>query len=373
MRYCKKCIEPDTRPGAEFNDEGICLPCQYKTQVVEADWNNRKLELSEVCGWARQYNQSGYDCIIPVSGGKDSTRQALYMRDEMGMKPLLVSLAYPPEQQTERGARNMANLINLGFDAHYISLSPQTWKKLVRFSFYEFGNVFKSSELALFASAPKVALAFGVKLLVYGENAGLQWGGTVHSRNGDAIKIKYSNTLQGGDVSPYLGAGFDREKMYWYDYPSDDELIQSGTKIIYLGYYIPDFDDRTNAKISIDNGLEVRKGFDADPENTGSVTEFDALDDDFVMVNQMLKYIRFGFGKATQQLSGFIRNGEITREEAVELALRIDGNCAPRYIHKFCDFIGISEDEFWERANKLRNPDVWVGEGNSWNLKRPLS
>lgn len=373
MRFCKKCIEPDTRPGAEFDEEGICLPCRYREQPAPTDiWAQRHKQLEDICDWAKKETTINYDCIIPVSGGKDSLRQALYMRDNLGMNPLLVSCAYPPEQQTDRGAHNMANLIKLGFDAYYISPSPQTWKKLVRFCFEKFGNIFKSSELALYSTAPKVALSMNIPLLVYGENPGLMWGGTVHSLDGNGIKLKYSNTLQGGNLNPYHAAGFLDKDLYWYHYPSDDELEDSGTRIIYLGYYIPDFNDDVNSSVAIANGLQVREGEDADPEMTGSITNFAALDDDFVIVNQMLKYFKFGFGLSTEQLSGFIRDGRITREEAVKLANRIDGNCADKYIRKFCKFVGISEDHFWEVADSYRDLTIWEQDQNGWRLKQPL-
>jgi N-acetyl sugar amidotransferase len=372
MEYCKQCLDTNTNPGAIL-DDGVCLPCTYNSASDITDWSKRKQELHEICDWAKVNTNTPYDCIIPVSGGKDSTRQALYMRDEMGMNPLLVSCAYPPEQQTERGAYNMANLIKLGFDAHIISPSPQTWKQLVKFCFYRYGNIFKSCELALFSSAPKLALAYSIPLLVYGENAALQWGGKVTSRDGDAMKLKYSNTLQGGDISIYLKTGFDMEKLYWYRYPNDEVLEKCDMKSVYLGYYIPDFDDETNARIAIDNGLMVRVGQDADPEQTGSFTNYDALDDDFVIVNQMLKYFKFGFGKASQQLSGFIRTGKITRKDAIEMLKKSDGHCAPRFIKKFCDFIEISENEFWAHADSLRDSDIWFLNENGWQMRKPIS
>ena len=104
MRYCKKCLEPDTRPDCQFDDEGVCLPCRYHETIHEIDWDARHQQLMELAEWGKARNVSGYDCIIPVSGGKDSTRQALYVREVMGLKPLLVSCSYTPEQQTERGA-----------------------------------------------------------------------------------------------------------------------------------------------------------------------------------------------------------------------------------------------------------------------------
>jgi len=372
IRYCKACLEPDTRPGSlGFNEDGLCLPCSYVEQAKSIDWAARRAELEEIAAWGKSHGSSGYDCVIPVSGGKDSTRQSLYVRDELGLKPLLVSCSYPPEEQTKRGAHNMANLIELGFDAHVVSPAPGVWKRLMRHTFFTFGNVYKASELAIYVTAPKVATLYNIPLVIYGENPGLSWGGDVGSVDGDANALKKSNTLSGGDIDPYLSNGFKPDELYWYRYPSDRDILRANLRMIYLGYYIPDFNDKVNARVAIANGLECREGADTVPEDTGMVYFADALDCDFITVNQMLKHIKFGFGKTVEQLSGAIRNGSMTRDEAVELARKYDGRCADRYITQFCDYLGIREDQFWEVAEKWRNRDLFELDGNEWRLKQP--
>jgi len=374
MRWCKRCLEPDTRPDCQFDDEGICLPCRIGETLHEIDWDARRRELDEIVVWAKsrtERRRSGYDAIIPVSGGKDSLRQSLFARDELGLRPLLVSLAYPPEQITKRGANNMANLISLGFDAIVISPGPETWRQLMRIGFTKFGNWCKSTEVALYACAPRVAAQYNIPLLIYGENPALSWGSAGGSLDGDANRLKYNNTMDGGNINGFLEEGFKRSQMYWHRYPTDGAIDRSNLRMIYLGYYISDFEDLTNGAIAMENGLEPRTGDDAVLENIGQVTTYDALDDDFVMVNQMVKQFKFGFGKASEQLSGMIRLGAISRDEAVEQARRLDGKCAPKYIKDFCAYIDITEDEFWEIAESYRNPDVWEQRDGEWHLRVP--
>jgi N-acetyl sugar amidotransferase len=370
MRFCKHCVEPDTRPDCIFDDEGVCYPCRYHETLHEVDWAARRHELEQIAAWCRENTRSGYDCIVPVSGGKDSTRQALYMRDELGMRPLLVSLSYPPEHQTERGAANLDNLIRLGFDTYVISPGPQLWKRLMRIGFYKFGNMYKSTELPLYASAPRIAIAYGIPMIVYGENPALSWGSAGGSLDGDANRLKYNNTLKGGDLSPYLEDGIPRRDLYWYVYPSDEEIERADLRMIYLGYYIPDFYDFVNGRVALENGLTRRHGIDARPEDNGHITPFDALDDDFVMINQMLKHLKFGFGKVTEQVSGAIRSGYLNRERGIDMVRRYDGRCADRFIRRFCEYIEISVEEFWRVAEGYRNPDVWErDEHDAWVLK----
>lgn len=372
MRYCKKCLEPDTRPDSIFDDEGVCFPCRYAERRHEIDWAGRRRELEGIATWAKERNVSGYDCIIPVSGGKDSHRQAIYARDELGLRPLLVSCAYPPREQTERGAANMANLISLGFDAHIVSPAPETWRKLMRVGFFEFGNFYKPTELALYAAVPKFAIMFQIPLLIYGENPALSWGSAGGSLDGDANRMKYTNTLKGGDISPYTSAGFDPKGMFWYRYPSDAHIARAGLRMIYLGYYMPDFDDWTNARVAIANGLVQRTGIDAIPEDIGQINAWDALDCDFVQVNQFLKYIKLGFGKASEQCSGMIRVGMMTRAEGVELARRLDGKVAHRYIAQLCRFLEITDDEFWGVVERFRNPKLFEHDANGWRHRFPI-
>ena len=131
MKYCRKCLQTDTRPGIRFNEDGICPACIYHESLKEIDWDERKKELEEIVAFGKKNNHSGYDCIIGVSGGKDSTRQAFYVKDVLKMRPLLVSLGYPPEQVTQRGVDNVSNMISHGFDCISINPSPQIWRKLM--------------------------------------------------------------------------------------------------------------------------------------------------------------------------------------------------------------------------------------------------
>jgi N-acetyl sugar amidotransferase len=370
MRFCKKCCEPDTRPDCLFDEEGVCLPCRYHATFDQIDWAARKKEILGIAEWGRRHSKSGYDCIIGVSGGKDSHRQALYSRDELGLKPLLVSCTYPPEQQTERGAANLANLARLGFDVIAIRPAPQVYKTLFRWGILHFANWCKSTEMCLYASVPRIAVSYGIPLIFLGENPALSWGSAGGSLDGDANRMKYNNTLKGGDIKPLLESGVPIKEMFWYLYPSDHDMERANLRLVYVGYYMRDFNDYDNSRIAMENGMQPRFGRDAIPEDCGQINSFDALDDDFVVVNQMLKHLKFGFGKVTEQVSGAIRNHRMTREEAVEQVRKYDGRCAPRYVQHMCDYCGITVEQFWEIAERWRNPKFWEkDEKGDWRLR----
>jgi N-acetyl sugar amidotransferase len=373
ISFCTKCLTPNSWPDAIFDAQGVCMPCRYAETWPDIDWNARRKELLEIAEWGRRTKKGTYDCIIGVSGGKDSTRQAFFARDELGLTPLLVSCVYPPEQQTQRGADNLSNLVEAGFDLHIVGPAPKISKHLTRYSFLTYGNIFKATELTLYSSLPKVAIAYNIPLIFLGENPALNFGGSVGSLTGDGNKQRHHNTLGGAKIEPWLESGVTAKEMFWYRYPSDRDMERAQLRIVYLGYYMPDFNDTANGAFALGVGLKPREGIDALPEETGSLNAFEALDDEFVHVNQMLKMLKLGFGKVTQQASVKIRLGEIDREEGIRLVRRYDGKCSDRYIEKFCGYIGISREEFDAVADTLRNPNLWQKNNRGdWELRYQL-
>jgi N-acetyl sugar amidotransferase len=367
IEYCKKCVNPSTRPNIQFNEQGICPVCQFEEFKKEMiiDWDERRGELKEICHWGKQNTTSTYDCIVTVSGGKDSTRQACYARDELGMNPLLVSCTYPPEQLTERGADNLENLIELGFDTLSISLNPIMWKRLMRQGFFLNGNWARSTEMALYAIPIHAAIAYQIPLIFYGENPVLTIGEKHGNTNGDASRLKQGNTISGGPSS-LLPKEATPQDTHFYYYPSDKDMELASLRLIYLGYYIEDWSGRNNAEFSIARGLKVR---DETPEMTGDLWGFSCLDEDYSIVNQFLKYLKLGFGRVTDQVCEAINAGIMGREEGFELIKKFDGKCDASFIQRFCHYLEIPEENFWEIAEQFRNQQLWKKDSRgNWQL-----
>lgn len=369
--YCRHCVQPDTRPGIVFNQQGICSACRIAQTQALVNWDKRRQELEVIVQFGKSHNVSGYDCIIGVSGGKDSVREAIYVRDELNMKPLLVSCTYPPEQLNDRGAHNLDNLISLGFDCISVGPDPQTWKALMKQGFLKYGNWAKSTEVALYSSAPHIAVAYHIPLIFLGESPAITLGDLgAGSITGDANRMKYMHTLKGG-VNGLAEDWMSAKNLYWYRYPSDTEMSRVSMRIVWLQYYIKDFNRFTNAQLAVKLGLQIRHD---SPQNIGDLYGFSALDEDFVIVNQMLKYLKFGFGQVTDQVCEAIRLGMMTRAEAIKLVKKYDGKCADKYIDKFCRYIGISKQKFWQVAESFRNRAIWEkNRFGQWQLKTLLT
>ncbi len=358
MRYCKKCLQPDTRPGIKFDKNGICPACVYSESLNDVDWDERRKELDSIVAFGKANNQSGHDCIIGVSGGKDSTRQAFYVKEVLKMNPLLVCLGYPPEQVTQRGVDNLSNLISHGFDCITINPAPQVWRSLIRKGFFEYTNWCKSTELALFSSVPRLAIAYQIPLIWWGENAALQLGDlNVMGKNGsDGNNLRKMNTLGNGDITWLLNKNIKKNQILQYYYPSEEDMNNANLRITFLGYFWKDWSLVDNGNFSVLKGLEIRM---EKPWEIGDNLGITALDEDWVIFNQMIKYLKFGFGRITDYVNEDIRNLRITRDEAIELTEKYDGACSLKYIKSFCEYIGINIEEFWDQVDRSVNTKLF--------------
>jgi N-acetyl sugar amidotransferase len=358
MRYCTNCLNVSTRPNSVFDLTGLCSPCKLIEFELDIEDEKREQVHKEIIQYAKSNNQSGYDCIVGVSGGKDSTRQALYIRDHFKLKPLLVSLSYPPEQISQRGVDNLSNLIAKGFDCINISCSPIIWKKAMLHAFTKYGNWAKATELALFASVPRLAVAYQIPLIFWGESAASVLGelGVLGSSRYDGNRLKYSNTLGGGNVDWLIAAGFEIKDILQYIYPSDEEMAQAKIKIIFLDYFMKDFSSRMNGVYSALRGLNLRV---FEPRSHADFYGISCLDEDFINVNMYLRYLKYGFGMTSDIVNVEIRSGRLSREEGISLIERFDGNFDQSVIQRFCAYLEISVDDFWKIVDQYVNKNLF--------------
>ncbi len=368
MKLCKRCVNPNTRPNVHIDEKGICRVCRHLKNVEsgQLDWSQRKKEILDIAQWGKDNSKNAYDCIVTVSGGKDSTRQAFFAREELGLNPLLVSCVYPPEELSELGATNLSMLVENGFDCITISLDPKTWKKLMQESFKRYRNIFNASEMALYAIPIHTAIAHQIPLVFLGENPAFTIGEKHGRLDGDASQMRNCNTLKGGKANKFISENINRQNLYFYNYPPEKDVVQAGLKLVYLGYYIEDWSGFNNANFSISKGLQIRN---EPPENIGDLWGFSGLDEEFRLVNQWIKFVKFGFGHVTDQVMELIHSGKITREEGLELVEKYDGKCHPKYIKRLCHYLDISKEKFQLEIEEVRDPELWRKNINDkWEL-----
>ena len=366
MKYCKKCVQPDTRPGIVFDDEGVCAACRFQEEIPRIDWGERERRLRGVAEWARKNAQGGFDCIVGVSGGKDSHFQALYVKERLNLRALLVNCV--PDAITEVGRQNLENLVQQGFDMISFRPNPKVMRAVTRKAFFEHGNPVKPSEYPLYAVSYQAALRFGIPLVIQGENPGYTLGITGDiDPGGDALNIRQHNTLAGGNASDWVQEGIELEDLQFYQFPDVDEIIRRGIRAIWLGYYAKEWSFTGNTEFARSRGLRGRPGHD--PNLTGRLSPYCSVDSDMQIVNQMLKYYKFGFGFVTDEVCYDIREGRMSREDGIKLAEQYDGKCDGRYIQEFCEYIGISEEEFWRVTDRWVNKKLFEKDASTGKWK----
>jgi len=360
MKYCKKCLTTNFRPNSSFKD-GICIACHYSDREAIKNSSLKLKVLQDKIKSSRKKhrNKGAYDCIVGVSGGKDSTRQAHWVRDRLGLRPLLICGAYPPKQMTEIGANNLSNLIKMGFDIIAATPAPKSAAKLALESFELFGNVCKSTEMSLFSTVPRLAIELGVNTIFWGENPALQVGDAAVEGfdEFDGNNLRKLNTLTAGGTE-WVNAALKHDYLAeHYLYPEEILFDKKDINIFYLGPAWDDWSNDDNSAYASLQGLTLRPG----EENiTGDLSNASMLDEEFTNINMMLKYYKFGFGRATDSVNEKIRSQKLSRKQAIEIVENYDGVCDDRIIQSYAEYVGISETEFWNIANRWVNKSIFT-------------
>lgn len=364
MRYCKKCLMPDTRPGITFNEEGVCCACINHARKKEIDWNARYKELEKLCDKYRGCNGPGaYDCMIAVSGGKDSHYQVHVMKELMGMNPLLVSVE-DNFTMTEAGKSNIRN-ISEAFGCQIISLKPdiKTQKTLMRKTFEKYGKPTWFIDRLIYTFPLYMALKLNLKLLVYGENVSYEYGGTDSEESYSARNILLNGVASDIDINELLGDGVTEKELFFTQALSKKDL--ENIDPIYLSYFVP-WNSITNYEYAKSVGF---KDLSNEWDRTHHAENYDQIDSYAYLVHPWLKYPKFGHASATDYCSRFIRYGVMTREEAKEIVRKRDHNLDQRSVEDFCKFCGYTRREFWNIIDGFYNRKLFKkDEYGKWVL-----
>ena len=361
MIYCKKCLYPDTKPQLIFNDDGICSACTNHILKDTIDWQQKKKELLEILERHRNKDKTNYDCIIPVSGGKDSTYQTYMIKKEFGLNPLVVN--FHPHDQTEIGRKNLENLKKIGVDCIEFTPNPEIYLKLARFGLKELGDFQWPEHLGIFSVPVQIAVKYNISLIIWGENPQLEYGKPTDI-NKDTVLDREWTEKNGGyfldKVKPIdmVKYGFSLDDLRPYIYQSDEDIKRVGITGIFLGSYL---------KWNIFEQLELVKniGFSENTENKeGTYDRWENLDVYFTVFHDYFKFLKYGFGRATDHASIEIRSGRITREEGLELVKQYEGKIPRKYLEEFLKFADILMDEFLKICSKFTNKEIFKVDEN---------
>lgn len=368
IKYCKRCVMPDTKPNLSFDEEGICNACRNYEKRDAVDWNKRKEELMSILDKYRSKDGLNWDCIIPVSGGKDSTYQVVTML-ELGMNPLCVTSTTC--HLTEIGRENIENIKNLGVD--YIEITPnkKVRKHLNRIGLFEVGDISWPEHVGIFTIPVRIAVNMNIPLLIWGENSQNEYGGPAASTENNILDRKWLEEfggLLGLRVSDLIGyEGIKKNQLIPYTYPTDEELKEVGVTGLFLGHYIP-WDGLSNVLLAKAHGF---KSWGKTIE--GSAVDYENIDNYQVGIHDYFKFLKFGFGRASDLVSMHIRRGRLTREQGMNIVKNCDGKFPWTYLDKpleeILEPLDITVDEFIKICYQFTNKKLFKVDRNGELIK----
>lgn len=359
---------PDTKPDLRLDDHGICNACRSYENRKEVDWEKRHAELLHVLDRYRKKDGSNWDCIVPVSGGKDSTFQVLRML-QLGLNPLCVTSTTC--DLSEIGRRNIQNLKNYGVDYVEFSPNPAVRRKLNRIGMEQVGDISWPEHVGIFTIPVRAAVQYGVPLLVWGENSQNEYGGPAAAAENHVLDRRWLEEfggLLGLRVTDLIGLdGINARDIIPYTYPSDEELKRVGVTGLFLGHYIP-WDGYSNALIVQANGFETL------PTTVeGSLVNYENLDNHQTGIHDYFKFLKYGFGRATDIACLHLRRGRITRQDAQEMVRRHDGKFPWTYLGKPLEGIlaplEITIDQFIRICDRFTNKKIFLRDAKGNLIK----
>ncbi len=368
LKYCTRCVMPNTKPGLELDAEGVCNACRSYERRKEVDWDARKNELLHILEKYRQPDGGNWDCIVPVSGGKDSTYQVIRML-QLGMNPLCVTATTC--DLSEVGRKNIENLKHLGVDYVELTPNPKIRAKLNRIGLERVGDISWPEHLSIFTMPVRAAVEFSVPLIIWGENPQNEYGGPAAASRSNIHNQKWLEEfggLLGLRISDVIGInGIEARHLIPYTYPSDDDLARVGVTGLFLGYYLP-WDGLSNALIAQAHGLTTyHKAVE------GSMVNYENLDNYQTGIHDYFKFLKFGFGRATDLACMHVRRGRLSRRDALDIVEAHDGKFPWEYLGKSLEDIlkplELNVEEFVRICDQFTNRDLFR-QDRSGNLIR---
>lgn len=405
VAYCNSCVISNQRPNSDiefrhtaasrkqtiqFDEEGVCDACRVaERKRTEIDWEERERQLAALCD--RYRSRSGhYDCLVPGSGGKDSVYAAHVLKSKYGMHPLTVT--WSPNMHTDWGWKNFQAWIHSGFDNFLHTPNGRAHRLLTRLSVENLFHPFQPFMLGQKGLAPRMAMRFNIPLVFYGENEA-EYGNPIADTGTPLRDAQYFVAAPDEDL--FLGGvsiadlksvfGLTEQDLIPYRPADPSAVAHAGIEVHYLGYYL-----RWHPQSCYYYAVE-HCGFQASPERTpGTYSKYNSIDDKIDDFHYYCTYIKFGIGRATYDAAQEVRSGDITRDEAVALVRRFDGEFPTRFADETYRYLSLPETEFpvahaqfeqpimdhdyfMHLADRFRPPHLWIHENGEWRLRRTVA
>lgn len=369
MQVCTRCLYTSHHPlNLTLDDEGVCSGCRVHEEKDQLDWNDRASKLAGILENYRSRSGRNYDCVIPVSGGRDSYFIVHTIKNVFGMNPLLVS--YNKQYNTAVGVRNLANLrIRFDCDIMTLTVNPETVKNITRSTLRRFGSMYWHCLAGQTVYPVQIAVKFKIPLIIWGAHQGVDQVGMFSHLDEVEMTRKYrkEHHLMGFEAEDLVDE-FDNvteKDVMPFLYPDNKELEQVGVRGIYLNNYIR-WDSRTQHEQMI---REYRYKTALQTRTFDTYNDVDCWN--YSDVHDYIKWVKHGYGKVVDHACREIRLRRMTREKGIELVRQYQAR-EPQNLQFFLDWLGITENAFHYIVDQHRNPRIWERD-QDWNWQlRPV-
>lgn len=367
IKFCNKCVYPSSAVNLNFNEDGICSSCQtFKSfELSNKEWSKRKIKLTQIIKKINKNNKSNYDCIIGVSGGKDSYYQTHVAIHELGLKPLLVT--YNGNNFLEEGIYNRDRM-KMIFNADHLIMGPSedVLIKLNKLAFIKMGDMNWQNHCGIFTFPIQAAVAFKIPIILWGETP---WDiSGMHDANDFvefSARTRHEHGLRGFEYNSFINNDknykLTEKDMLWAKYPSDQQILSVGVRGLYIGNFFPWDPNQHTKLIKKKYGwIEAKKPFQRTYRKSSN------LDDRYENgIHDLMKFIKFGYGRCSDHSSKDIRTGYMSREKAKKLVLKMD-HVVSNDLDYWLKYVGESKEWFWRHADRFRDHKVWWIKNNKW-------
>ena len=360
INWCSNCLAMSTRPRITFDQRGWCNACRWMETKKTLDWAKRLSELELLLDKHRSSDGS-FDCLVPLSGGKDGSYVAHNLKKKFGMNPLCVTIT--PALPLELGEMNLRSFVESGYN--HISVNPafEAMRTLNKEGFIEMGFPYYGWLISIQAAPIKVAAKFGINLIFYGEDGEVEYGGSTETDKNPIYDVAYMKKiyLEGGYEKVLDKADIENAELSFFRFPSDKELTKSKIDITHWSYF-ENWDPYRNYLVAKEHcGLK-----ESEDTNSGTFTNFSQNDQALYSLHTYLMYLKFGFGRGNQDASIEIRRGAMDRDQALNLVKLYDGHYPEQFINEYLDYYRMSKIQFDETLDRWANKDLFEKIDGKW-------
>lgn len=350
-----------TRPRITFDKKGFCNACLWKDMKDSLDWESREFTLKNLLDEHRR-NDGGFDCLVPVSGGKDGSYVAYNLKHKYGMNPLCVTIT--PALPLILGEKNLRAFVESGYN--HVSINPdyEAMRTLNKTGFIEMGFPYYGWLTSIITAPIKLAIAHDINLIFYGEDGEVEYGGSTETTTNPIYGIDYQKRvyLEGGYQKVLQASQLSKGQLHFFEYPADKVLAESRIQITHWSYF-ENWDPYRNYLVAKEYcGLQ-----ESDSSNSGTFTNFSQNDQALYSLHTYLMYLKFGFGRANQDASIEVRRGAMNRDQAINLVRIYDGHYPEEFVQQYLAYYQMSQKEFDEVIDRHANRELFEKIDNRWS------